>query len=64
MLYTVIIKKRVIVEADCADEAQELAENGESIVDYEEILGIRPTTQSEKIYFDLTYPNITKENLL
>lgn len=61
MLYTVIIKKRVIVEADCADEAQELAENGESVVDYEEIFGIRPTTKSERIYFDIPFQNITQE---
>ena len=61
MLYTVIIKKRVIVEADCADEAQELAENDVSIIDHEEIFGIRPTTKSERIYFDIPLQNITEE---
>lgn len=62
MLYTVIIKKRVIVETDCADGAQELAENGEAVLKYEEILGIRPTTKSERIYFHLPFKNLSEED--
>lgn len=61
MLYTVSFKKRIIVEADSVDEAQELAKNGESVVDYEEIFGIRPTTKSERIYFDIPFKNLSEE---
>ena len=64
MLYTIVFKKKVIVEADCADEAQELAENGCTVVEEEEIACIRPTTKSERIWFDLTTNIDRKENYL
>ena len=53
MLYTVIYKKKLIVEADNSDEAEELAENGDCIVEEQELFAIRPTTQSERIWYDL-----------
>lgn len=58
MLYTVTIKKKLIVEAGCAHEAQELAENGCTICEEEEILAIRQTTKSERVWFDLTNYNV------
>ena len=58
MLYTITIKKKLIVEADCADEAQELAENGCTVCEEEEILAIRQTTKSERVWFDLTNYNV------
>ena len=64
MLYTITIKKKLIVEADCADEAQELAENGCTVVEEEEIAYIRPTTKSERICFDLTTNLDRKEDCL
>ena len=64
MLYTIVFKKKVIVEADCADEAQELAENGYTVVEEEELAYIRPTTKSERIWFDLTTNLDRKEDCL
>ena len=54
MLYTVIYKKKLIIEADCSDEAEEFAKNGECIVEEQKLFAIRPTTQSERIWYDLT----------
>ena len=53
MLYTVIYKKKVIVEAENVGEAEDLALEGEFIVEEEEIFKTRPTTKSERIYFGL-----------
>ena len=64
MLYTIVIKKKLIVEADCADEAQEFAENGCTVREEEEISLIRPTTKSERIWFDLTTNLDRKEDYL
>ena len=64
MFYTIVFVKKVIVEADCADEAQELAENGCTVVEEEEISHIRPTTKSERIWFDLTTNLDRKEDCL
>lgn len=51
MLYTVIYKKKVIIEAENVGEAEDLALEGDFIVEEEEIFKTRPTTKSEKIYF-------------
>ena len=64
MLYTIVYKKKLIVEADCADDAQELAENGCTVCEEEEIYLIRPTTKSERIWFDLTTNLDRKEDCL
>ena len=53
MLYTVIFKKKIIVEADNAYEAEQLALEDNSIIEEEEIFKTRPTTNSERIYFGL-----------
>ena len=61
MLYTVIIKKKLIIDADNADEARILAALGDNAVNMsgklitqEEIItNTRKTTQSEKIWFSL-----------
>ena len=53
MLYTVIYKKKVIVEAENVGEAEDLALKVDFIVEEEEIFKTRPTTNSERIYFGL-----------
>ena len=53
MLYTVIFKKKIIIEAESADEAEQLALEGDSIVEEEEVFKTRPTTNSERIYFGI-----------
>ena len=53
MLYTVIFKKKILVEAENADEAEQLALEGDSIIEEEEVFKTRPTTKSERIYFGL-----------
>ena len=53
MLYTVIYKKKVIVEAEDVGEAEDLALEGDFIIEEEEIFKTRPTTNSERIYFGL-----------
>ena len=64
MFYTIVFVKKVIVEADCADEAQKLAENGCTVVKVKEISHIIPTTKSEQIWFDLTTNLDRKEDCL
>ena len=53
MLYTVIYKKKVIVEAENVEEAEDLALEGNFIVEEEEIFKTRPITNSERIYFGI-----------
>ena len=53
MFFTCIVRKRVIVEADSVEEAEELYHNDDSIVEEEELERIRKMTNSEKIYFGL-----------
>ena len=53
MLYTVIFKKKMIIEAESADEAEQLALEGDSIIEEEEVFKTRQTTKSERIYFGL-----------
>ena len=53
MLYTVIFKKKMIIEAENADEAEQLALEGDSNIEEEEVFKTRPTTNSERIYFGL-----------
>lgn len=62
MLYTVKVEKKLIVEAESADEAEELAENGDVIAENEEIVSVRATTRSERIWFDLTRYAIGEAN--
>ena len=53
MFFTCIVRKRVIVEADSLEEAEEMYHNEDSIVEEESIERIRKMTNSEKIYFGL-----------
>ncbi len=53
MLFTCIVRKRVIVEADSLEEAEEVYHNEDSIVEEESLERIRKMTNSEKIYFGI-----------
>lgn len=53
MFFTCIVRKRVIVEADSLEEAEEMYHNEDSIVEEESLERIRKMTNSEKIYFGL-----------
>lgn len=53
MLFTCIVRKRVIVEADSLEEAEEVYHNEDSIFEEESLERIRKMTNSEKIYFGI-----------
>ena len=53
MLYTVIIKKKAIVDASSPEDARDALEADDVIIYDEEISRIRETTKSEKINYSL-----------